>query len=62
MGRLPVIQFREGLDKRDKLEGITTPMVSACGWQAGDEKGYIHGQTDEFSHYAVEDVVTTMIG
>ena len=58
MGRLPVIQFREGLDKRDKV-GRDHNTYGFSMWVAGGgmEKGYIHGQTDEFSHYAVEDVV-----
>ncbi len=58
MGRLPVIQFREGLDKRDKV-GRDHNTYGFSMWVAGGgmKKGYIHGQTDEFSHYAVEDVV-----
>jgi len=58
MGRLPVIQFREGLDKRDKV-GRDHNTYGFSMWVAGGgmKKGYVHGQTDEFSHYAVDGIV-----
>ena len=58
MGRLPVIQFREGLTKRDK-GGRDHNTYGFSQWVAGGgfRRGYIHGQTDEFSHYAVEGII-----
>ncbi len=58
MGRLPVIQFREGLSKRDKV-GRDHNTYGFSQWVAGAgfRRGYIHGATDEFSHYAVEGIV-----
>ena len=58
MGRLPVIQFREGLTKRDKV-GRDHNTYGFSQWVAGGgfRRGYIHGQTDEFSHYAVEGII-----
>ncbi len=58
MGRLPVIQFREGLTKRDKV-GRDHNTYGFSMWVAGGgfRKGYVHGATDEFSHYAVDGVV-----
>lgn len=58
MGRLPVIQFREGLTKRDKV-GRDHNTYGFSQWVAGAgfKQGHVHGATDEFSHYAVEDVV-----
>ena len=58
MGRLPVIQFREGLTKRDKV-GRDHNTYGFSQWVAGGgfRRGYIHGQTDEFSHYAVDGIV-----
>ena len=58
MGRLPLIQFREGLTKRDKV-GRDHNTYGFSQWVAGGgfKHGHVHGATDEFSHYAVEDVV-----
>ena len=58
MGRLPVIQFREGLTKRDKV-GRDHNTYGFSQWVAGGgfRRGYIHGQTDEFSHYAVDGII-----
>ena len=58
MGRLPVIQFREGLAKRNKV-GRDHNTYGFSMWVAGGgfRKGHIHGQTDEFSHYAVDGVI-----
>ena len=58
MGRLPVIQFREGLSNRDKV-GRDHNTYGFSMWTAGGgmKKGHVHGATDEFSHYAIEDVV-----
>ena len=60
MGRLPVIQFREGLAKRNKV-GRDHNTYGFSMWVAGGgfRKGHIHGQTDEFSHYAVDGVIDT---
>ena len=58
MGRLPVIQFREGFSKRDKI-GRDHNTYGFSMWVAGGglKGGYVHGKTDEFSHYAIEDIV-----
>ncbi|MEM7385066.1 MAG: DUF1501 domain-containing protein [Verrucomicrobiota bacterium] len=58
MGRLPVIQFREGVTHRDKV-GRDHNTYGFSMWVAGGgfRKGYVHGATDEFSHYAVDDIV-----
>lgn len=58
MGRLPVIQFRDGLTKRETV-GRDHNTYGFSMWVAGGgfQKGYIHGQTDEFSHYAVDGIV-----
>jgi hypothetical protein len=58
MGRLPVIQFREGLTRRDKV-GRDHNTYGFSMWVAGGgfKHGYTHGATDDFSHYAVEDIV-----
>ena len=58
MGRLPVIQFREGLSKRSKV-GRDHNTYGFSQWVAGGgfKRGHIHGATDEFSHYAVEGIV-----
>ena len=58
MGRLPVIQFREGLDRRDKV-GRDHNTYGFSMWVAGGgmKRGYVHGQTDEFSHYAIDGIV-----
>ena len=58
MGRLPVIQFREGLTKRAKV-GRDHNTYGFSQWVAGGgfRKGHVHGATDEFSHYAVDGIV-----
>ena len=58
MGRLPVIQFREGLAKRNKV-GRDHNTYGFSMWVAGGgfRKGHVHGQTDEFSHYAVDGII-----
>lgn len=58
MGRLPVIQFREGITKRDKA-GRDHNTYGFSQWVAGGgfKRGYVHGRTDDFSHYAIEDIV-----
>jgi hypothetical protein len=58
MGRLPVIQFRDGLSNRDSV-GRDHNTYGFSMWVAGAgiKRGYIHGATDEFSHYAVEGIV-----
>ena len=58
MGRLPVIQFREGLTKRDKV-GRDHNTYGFSMWVAGGgfRRGHIHGHTDEFSHYAIDGII-----
>ncbi len=58
MGRLPVIQFREGLTKRDKV-GRDHNTYGFSQWVAGGgfKGGYVHGSTDDFSHHAIEGIV-----
>lgn len=58
MGRLPVIQFREGLTQRAKV-GRDHNTYGFSMWVAGGgfKRGHIHGVTDDFSHHAVEGVV-----
>lgn len=58
MGRLPVIQFREGLTQRDKV-GRDHNTYGFSQWVAGGgfRRGHVHGRTDDFSHYAVEGIV-----
>jgi hypothetical protein len=59
MGRLPVIQFRDGLQARAKV-GRDHNTYGFSVWMAGGgmRSGYVHGATDDFSHHAVEDIVT----
>lgn len=58
MGRLPVIQFRTGKSNRDAV-GRDHNTYGFSQWVAGGgfRGGYVHGETDEFSHYAVKDIV-----
>tara|TARA_A100001037_G_C15092487_1_gene609841 strand:- start:61 stop:1542 length:1482 start_codon:yes stop_codon:yes gene_type:complete len=58
MGRLPVIQFREGLSKRSKV-GRDHNTYGFSMWVAGGgfRSGHVHGATDEFGHYAVDGIV-----
>ena len=57
MGRLPTIQLREGMD-REKI-GRDHNTYGFSMWAAGGglRGGYVHGQTDDFSHYAVDGIV-----
>lgn len=58
MGRLPVIQNRAGSKDR-KSVGRDHNTYGFSMWVAGGgfKGGYIHGETDEFAHNAVKDVV-----
>ncbi|MCH2024229.1 MAG: DUF1501 domain-containing protein [Verrucomicrobiales bacterium] len=58
MGRLPVIQFRNGLSDRNAV-GRDHNTYGFSQWVAGGgfRKGYTHGLTDEFSHHAIDGVV-----
>ena len=53
-----MIQFREGLTQRSKV-GRDHNTYGFSQWVAGGgfKAGYVHGATDDFSHYAVEDIV-----
>ena len=55
MGRLPVIQNDAGREK----SGRDHNTYGFSMWLAGGgfKRGYVHGETDEFGHHAVEDVV-----
>lgn len=59
MGRLPTIQVPVGSTAMDVV-GRDHNTYGFSMWAAGGglKQGYVHGQTDEFSHHAVEDVVT----
>ena len=56
MGRLPVIQFDAGRDKigRDHNTYGFSMWVAGGGFKAG----FTYGETDEFAHKAVKDIVT----
>lgn len=58
MGRLPVIQNRAGSKDR-KSVGRDHNTYGFSMWVAGGgfKGGHIHGETDEFAHNAVKDVV-----
>ena len=58
MGRLPVIQFRDGISQRNKV-GRDHNTYGFSQWVAGGgfKRGHVHGATDDFSHYAVEGIV-----
>lgn len=58
MGRLPVIQFREGLTNREVV-GRDHNTYGFSMWVAGGgmRGGHIQGKTDDFSHRAVEGIV-----
>ncbi|EDY21805.1 protein of unknown function DUF1501 [Chthoniobacter flavus Ellin428] len=55
MGRLPVLQNDAGRDKwgRDHNTFGFTHWVAGGGFKGG----YVHGETDEWSHHAVKDIV-----
>ena len=59
MGRLPTIQVPVGSNSLDVV-GRDHNTYGFSMWVAGGglKGGYVHGATDEFSHHAVEDVVT----
>lgn len=59
MGRLPTIQVPVG-DTELKKVGRDHNTYGFSMWVAGAgiKGGYVHGETDEFSHYAVKDLVT----
>jgi len=59
MGRLPVIQIPAG-DGGMKKVGRDHNTYGFSMWLAGGgiRGGYVHGKTDEFSHRAVEGIVT----
>lgn len=59
MGRLPTIQVPVGSSSLEVV-GRDHNTYGFSMWVAGGglKGGYIHGRTDEFSHHAVEDVVT----
>lgn len=58
MGRLPVIQVPPGGSSRDKV-GRDHNTYGFSMWVAGGgfKSGYVHGKTDEFSHYAIEGTI-----
>ncbi len=58
MGRLPVIQNRAGAKDR-KTVGRDHNTYGFSMWVAGGgfKGGHMHGETDEFGHHAVKDVV-----
>ncbi|MBL8856385.1 MAG: DUF1501 domain-containing protein [Planctomycetaceae bacterium] len=59
MGRLPTIQVPVG-DTELKHVGRDHNTYGFSMWVAGAgiKSGYVHGATDDFSHYAVQDIVT----
>jgi hypothetical protein len=59
MGRLPTIQVPVGTDGTERV-GRDHNTHGFSMWVAGGglKQGCVHGKTDEFSHHAVEDVVT----
>jgi hypothetical protein len=59
MGRLPTIQVPVGSTSLDVV-GRDHNTFGFSMWAAGGglKGGYVHGATDEFSHHAVEDIVT----
>ncbi|MCH1409365.1 MAG: DUF1501 domain-containing protein [Verrucomicrobiales bacterium] len=60
MGRLPVIQNRAGAKRGDRAKvGRDHNTYGFSMWMAGGgfKGGHTHGETDEFGHKAVKDVV-----
>ena len=55
MGRLPVIQNPTGRDKVGRDHNTYGFSMWVAG--GGFKKGYVHGETDEWGHRAVKDVV-----
>ena len=58
MGRLPVIQVRG--DGSPEKYGRDHNTYGFSQWLAGGgvKSGYVHGKTDDFSHHAIEGIVT----
>jgi hypothetical protein len=58
MGRLPVVQVRA--DGSAEKFGRDHNTFGFSQWMAGGgiKAGHVHGQTDDFGHHAVEDIVT----
>jgi hypothetical protein len=52
MGRLPVIQNEKNIGRDHNTYGFSMWMAGG-----GVKSGYVHGETDEFGHKAVKDVV-----
>ena len=59
MGRLPTVQIPVGTDGTERV-GRDHNTYGFSMWVAGGglKRGCVYGKTDEFSHHAVEDVVT----
>ena len=59
MGRLPVIQIPSGDDPLNRV-GRDHNTFGFSMWVAGGgvRGGYVHGATDDFSHHAVDGIVT----
>ncbi len=59
MGRLPVIQIPTGADPMKRV-GRDHNTFGFSQWVAGGgmKAGHVYGATDDFSHHAVEDIVT----
>jgi hypothetical protein len=59
MGRLPTIQVPPNGNTRERV-GRDHNTYGFSMWVAGGgfKSGYVHGKTDEFSHYAVEGIVS----
>jgi Protein of unknown function (DUF1501) len=58
MGRLPVIQLANGAASDQMGRDHNTYGFSMWTAGAGIKPGYVHGKTDDFSHHAVEGIVT----
>lgn len=58
MGRLPTIQVPPSGSTREKV-GRDHNTYGFSMWVAGGgfKSGYVHGRTDDFSHYAIEGIV-----
>jgi hypothetical protein len=58
MGRLPTIQVPPSGSTREKV-GRDHNTYGFSMWVAGGgfKSGYVHGKTDDFSHYAIEGIV-----
>ena len=58
MGRLPTIQVTPSGSTREKV-GRDHNTYGFSMWVAGGgfKSGYVHGKTDDFSHYAIEGIV-----